>query len=238
VSDEALFRKFENRFDVKILEGYGTTQVSTIATYNSIDDRKLASVGRPPSYAEVQIVDSDDWPVPTGERGEIVIRPTRPNTMLQGYYDDLEETIADCRNQWIHTGGIGYKDDDGYVHFVATEVNSIYRGRIAGRISSLEIESLINAKAGVKDSTVLGIMNDDGREEIKAVVLAENGADITPVSVCKHCEQQLPYLKVPRYIEIRDEFPRNPSGKIRKEELKDRSTNNVWDRESGYELSR
>lgn len=237
-SDEELFRNFEERFNITILEGYGTTQVSTLATYNRLGDKNLESVGKPPSYAEVEIVDENDWPVKTGERGEIVVRPTRPNAMMIGYHNDPKQTIEDCRNQWIHTGGIGYKDGDGYVYFVATKENSIYRGRIAGRISSLEIESVINALSTVDDSAVIGVMNEDGSEEIKAVVVPEDDADVTPVDICKHCEQQLPYLKVPRYIEIRSEFPRSQTGKIRRQDLTDTRKNGVWDRESGYELSR
>lgn len=235
-SDEALFRDFENRFDLTVLEGYGTTQVSTLATYNRVGDRNLESVGKPPSYVDLEIVDENDWPVRTGDTGEIVVRPTRPNTMMKGYYGQPEQTVEDCRNQWIHTGGIGYRDEEGYVYFIATEENSLYRGRIAGRISSLEIESVINALQGVETSAVIGVMNGDGSEEIKAVLVPTGDADLTPVDVCRHCEQQLPYLKVPRYIEIREALPRDPSGKIRKGDLE--GTVDVWDRESGYELSR
>lgn len=237
-SDEELFRNFEERFDLTILEGYGTTQVSTLAVYNRRDDQNLQSVGKPPSYVELDIVDENDWPVPTGERGEIVVRPTRPNTMMKGYYGNPEQSLEDCRNQWIHTGGIGYRDENGYVYFVATEENSLYRGRIAGRISSLEIESVINALPTVAHSTVIGVVNEDGGEDIKAVVVPADDTDVTPVEISHHCEKQLPYLKVPRYIEIRDELPRTPSGKIRKEDLQSESTDDVWDRESGYELSR
>lgn len=237
-SDEGLFRDFEERFDITIMEGYGTTHVSTLASYNRRGDRNLESVGKPPSYAEVRLVDENDWPVPTGERGEIVVRPTRPNSMMKGYYGNPEQTIEDCRNQWIHTGGIGYRDEDGYVYFVATKENSIYRGRIAGRISSLEIESVIDALPVVDHATVLGVLNEGGGEDIKAVVVPADGADVTPVDICRHCEKRLPYLKVPRYIELRDELPRNPSGKIRMTDLRDEGTNDAWDRESGYELSR
>lgn len=236
--DTKLFKKFEDRFDLTIFEGYGSTQTSTLAAYNRPGDRKLDSVGKPPSYAEVAIVDEHDWPVPTGERGELVVRPTRPNTMMQGYYDEPELTVEDCRNQWIHTGGIGYKDEDGYIYFVATEENSIYRGRIAGRISSLEIESVINANESVRNSAVVGVVNEDGSEEIKAVVVPEGDAAVNPVEICKHCKQRLPYLKVPRYIEIRNELPRTASGEIRKQDLDGNDLNGVWDRESGYELSR
>jgi acyl-CoA synthetase (AMP-forming)/AMP-acid ligase II len=237
-TDETLIENFEERFDITVLEGYGVTQTATVATYNTPDDRRIGSSGRPVSYANVQIVDDNDWPVSPGETGEIVIRPTRPNTMLQGYRDDHESTVELCRNQWIHSGDIGYMDEDGYLHFVANRDNSIYRGRIAGRISSLEIESVINAQSDVRESAVVGVESEGGSEAIKAVVVPREGVDLNPVDICRHCEQQLPYLKVPRYIDIRSELPRNASGKIRKGELRSTARQDTWDRESGYELSR
>jgi acyl-CoA synthetase (AMP-forming)/AMP-acid ligase II len=236
--DVDLFERFEERFDVTILEGYGSTEVSSLAVYNRLDDRRLESVGKPPSYVEVRIVDENDRPVPTGERGEIVVRSTRPNATMIGYYDDPERTVDVCRNQWIHTGGIGYRDEDGYVYFVTTEENSIYRGRVAGRISSLEIESVINARDGVRESAVVGVQAHDGSEEILAIVVPERGVDINPVDVCKHCEQRLPYLKVPRYVQVQSDVPRTPSGKVDKGTLADGVPADAWDRESGFELSR
>lgn len=236
-TDETLIEDFEERFDITVLEGYGVTQTATIATYNTPDDRKIGSSGRPVAYAEVAIVDDNDWPVPTGESGEIVVRPTRPNTMIQGYHDDAEATVELCRNQWIHSGDIGYLDEEGYLHFVANRENSIYRGRIAGRISSLEIESVIDSFPGVRESAVVGVETESGNETIKAVVVPAEDARLNPVDICRHCEQQLPYLKVPRYIDIRGALPRHPSGKINKDELRS-TAGAAWDRESGYELSR
>jgi len=237
-NDEKLITDFEERFDITVLEGYGTTEAATIASYNRPDARRPGSVGKPVTYADVRVVDDDDWPVPPGETGEIVVRPTRPNTMMQGYYNDPGHTAEVCRNQWIHTGDIGYMDEDGYLYFVASRENSIYRGRVAGRISSLEIESVIDAAPGVRESAVVGVTNESGREGIKAVVVPDPDADPTPVEVCRHCERELPYLKVPRYIELRERLPRNPSGKVRKRRLREAGAAGAWDRESGYELSR
>ena len=237
-TDETLIEGFEERFGIAVLEGYGVTQTATLATYNTPDDRTIGSSGTPVSYADVQIVDENDWPVPTGESGEIVVRPTRPNTMVQRYYDDPEGTVELCRNQWIHSGDIGYMDEDGCLHFVANRDNSIYRGSIAGRISSLEIESVITTLSDVRESTVVGVESESGNEAIKVIVAPTETADLDPVDVCRHCERHLPYLKVPRYIDIRSELPRNPSGKIKKDELRNTSREDVWDRKSGYEFSR
>ena len=237
-TDEALIREFEERFDITVLEGYGVTQTSTIATYNTPEKRRVGSSGKPVSYADVEIVDENDWPVETGESGEIVVRPRRPNTMLQGYLNEPERTVEVCRNQWIHSGDIGYKDEDGFVHFIANEDNSIYRGRIAGRVSSLEIESVIDAAADVETAAVVGVEDRRGTEEIKAVVVPEDGASLSPIDVYEHCKRSLPYLKVPRYVEIRSELPRNPTGKIRRRGLEAEGIRSAWDREAGYEFSR
>jgi acyl-CoA synthetase (AMP-forming)/AMP-acid ligase II len=237
-TDEALIRNFEERFDITVLEGYGVTEVATIGTYNHPGDRRPGSVGKPVSYVDVRVVDDQDHPVGTGETGEIVVRSTRPNTMMQGYYDDPEQTVETWRNQWIHTGDMGYLDADGYLYFVAKRENSIYRGTVAGRISSLEIESVIDAHPAVAESAVVGVTNEAGHEEVKATLVPADGATLDPVEVCRHCERQLPYLKVPRFIEIRGELPRSPAGKVHKETLREAGVRDAWDRESGYELSR
>lgn len=236
-TDETLIREFEDRFDITVLEGYGITQTSTIATYNTPDDRRIGSSGRPVSYAAVEVVDGNDWPVDTGESGEIVIRPKRPDTMFQGYLDEPEQTVEVCRNQWIHSGDIGYKDDDGFLYFIANEDNSIYRGRIAGRVSSLEIEGVIEDEPGVRESAVVGVEDRSGTEEIKAIVVPAADADLSPIDVYRHCKQSLPYLKVPRYIDVREEMPRNPTGKIRRKRLREDGIETAWDREAGYEFS-
>lgn len=238
VTDKDLFENFEDRFDVTVLEGYGITQSGSIATYNTTSNRKVSSVGNPISYADIWIVDENDRRVPTGEIGEIVIRSNRPNTMFTRYYRAPERTIEDCRNQWIHSGDFGYVDEDGYLYFTTSRANSIYRDRIAGRISSLEIETVINSLPGVRTSAVVGVENPAGEKDIKAIVVPEVDASVDPVAVCTRCQQQLPYLKIPRFIEIREELPRSSTGKVERQTLRDEGIDGVWDRKAGYGLSR
>ena len=238
-TDENIIDRFEQAFDLTVLEGYGVTATATIATFNRPEDRRVGSVGRPVSHAEIEIVDENDWPVEPGNTGEIVVRSTRPNAMIREYYRNPEATVDVCRNQWIHTNDIGYVDEEGYLFFIASQENTIYRGRVVGRISALEIESIINAHPDVVESAVVGVTNEIGEEEIKAAVVPREDASLTPVEVCQHCEKRLAYLKVPRYIEVRSELPRSPSGKIQKSELRAaHGRKSAWDRESGYELSR
>lgn len=237
-TDERLIENFEAHFDVTVFEGYGITDTGGFATYNTPSAHRAGSSGRPVSHVNVRVVDEQDYPVETGETGEIVVRSTEPNTMLQGQYKSPEDTVQLCRNQWVHTGDLGYFDDDGYLYFVANEENSIYRGQLVGRISSLEIESVVEAYPTVEQSAVIGVETDVGNEEIMAIVVPAKEDSLNPMDVCQHCDRNLPRVKVPRYIAIRDELPRTSTGSVDKEQLEPGTNNDVWDRERGYELSR
>jgi acyl-CoA synthetase (AMP-forming)/AMP-acid ligase II len=237
-TDKQRIKDFEKKFDVDIYEGYGSTETAAIATYNSPQDCRIGTNGKPISYADVAIVDSDDCFVDPGETGEIVVRPSRQHTMIQRYYDEPEATVNIFQNQWIHTGGVGYIDNEGYLNFVAHKSNSIYRDQITGRISSLEIESVINSHEHIDESAVIGVENNTGREEIYAAVVPTGNIRIDPVDICRHCEKTLSRIKVPRYIDIYDELPRTPSGKIDKQSLQKKSPSDAWDRETGYEFTR
>lgn len=236
--DQNMISNFERRFDITVLEAYGITPTATVATANCPDDQRLGSVGKPLPHAEIKIVDEDDWEVPTGETGEILVRPTEPNTMLQAFYENSDLYTDVCRNQWIHTNDVGYVDEDGYLYFVASKRNTIHLGRVAGRISSLEIESVIESHPDVNEAVVLGVSNGVGDEDIKTVVLPEQGANISPIDVSEHCEKRLTHHKLPRYIEIRSDLPRAPSGKIQRNDLANTTSTDVWDRKSGYDLNR
>nr|WP_255479183.1 hypothetical protein [Natronomonas sp. LN261] len=101
----------------------------------------------------------------------------------------------------------------------------------------MEIEGVIDTAANVRESAVVGVEDRSGTEEIKAIVVPEEDAELSPIDVYRHCKQSLPYLKVPRYVEIREEMPRNPTGKIRRKRLRESGIETAWDREAGYEFS-
>lgn len=238
-NDGAMIADFEQRFDITVLEAYGITPTATLATSNRPSDRRLGSVGKPVSNAEVSVIDENGWELPPGETGEIVVRPTEPHTMLSNFFGNDALTVEVCRNQWIHTNDVGFIDDDGYLHFVASKTNTIHLGRVAGRISSLEIQSVIDAHPDVRESAVFGIPTDRGDEAIKAAVVPEADTTVSPVDISRHCEKRLTYHKLPRYIEIRESIPRTPSGKIRTGKLDATgASEGIWDRESGYDLNR
>lgn len=237
-TDKELITQFEQRFDITVLEAYGITP-AMFATSNRPSDRKYGSVGRPASYVDLKIVDENDWEVDTNETGEIVIRSNKPNTVMQGFHNDQGLVAEVCRNQWIHTNDVGYIDSEGYLHFVANKRNTIHVGRVSAPISSLEIESVIDSHPDVNESFVLGISDETGTEEIKAVVVPNEEDSVTPIDIFEYAKQQLTYHKLPRYIEIRTQLPRSPTGKVCVDELRrTKLQDGVWNRKSGYDLSR
>lgn len=230
---------FEENFDITVLEMYGTTLTGSLAAANRPHDRKLGTAGRPLDGITVEIVDDNDWIVPEGVHGEILVRSDQPNTMAHGIYGNASLSNRINRNRWIHTGDLGYKDEDGYVVFTSNKAHSIRLGRIGSPISSLEIESVIKSHPAVADSAVVEVVTENGKSDIKAVVVPERESNVGPLDIITHSEQQLSHQKLPRYIEFRDELPRKPTGKIEKKELQDENAlTDIWDRERGYEWSR
>ena len=230
---------FEDRFDITVLEMYGTTLTSSLGTANRPHDRKLGTAGRPLDGVTVKIVNDNDWIVPEGVHGEIVVRSDQPNTMAHGIYGNPTLSDKIDHNRWIHTGDLGYKDEDGYVVFISNKAHSIRLGRIGSPISSLEIESVIESHPQVAESAVVEVVNKDGEKDIKAVIVPERDATVSPLDVITHSEHHLSHQKLPRYIEIRKELPRTATGKIEKTDLRGVDPlHDIWDRERGYEWSR
>jgi acyl-CoA synthetase (AMP-forming)/AMP-acid ligase II len=227
---------FEDRFDLTVIEGYGLAETATMVTANRVDDRRVGSIGKPVEHVEVEIVDDNGWPVAPGQEGEIVARPLWPYTMITSYYGKPEETLDARQNQWFHTGDIGYRDEDGYLYFITSKQDSIRR--IGGLISSLEVETVIQNHPAVWTAIVFGVSYDNGDEDVKAIIVPEDDADLDPVEVIEFCESRLEYFKIPRFIEIVNDPPRTPSKKIKRSELIESGTGETWDREAGYDLMR
>jgi acyl-CoA synthetase (AMP-forming)/AMP-acid ligase II len=237
---EERIEDFEDRFGVELVEVYGLSETGTLATFNPTGDgnaTRAGSIGRPVSYADVRVVDDQDNPVEPGENGEIVVRPTRSNTMMREYYEKPIQTVEDWQNLWFHTGDIGYEDEDGRLYFVDRKAYSIRRR--GENISSFEVESVIDDHPDVQESAVVGVPSDLGEEDVKAVIIPAHDGDIDPLDIVQWCEDRLAYFKVPRYVETTDAFPKTATERTEKYKLKDEGVADAWDREAvGYELDR
>ena len=198
---------------------YGLTETASVATALGGDDyfAHPTSCGRAVPTVEVEIRDEDARPVPIGEQGEIWIKG--PTVMLRGYWNRPEVNAEVLVDGWFRTGDIAKIDDDGFVYIVDRAKDMIIRA--GENIYCVEIENVLYEFPGVVDAAVVGVPHVQLGEEVKAVVHAKEGADVTVEALREHCRRHLADFKVPAYIEFRDEpLPRNPAGKILKVALR------------------
>jgi long-chain acyl-CoA synthetase len=211
-----VMKAFDAKFQVSILEGYGLSETSPVATFNRIDrERKPGSIGLPVWGVDVRIIDLEDDDVPQGELGEIVIRG---HNVMKGYYKKPAATEDAFRNGWFHTGDIGRKDEDGYVYIVDRVKDMIIRGGF--NVYPREIEETLVAHPDVSLAAVIGIPHDQYGEEIKAVVVRKEGATATEAEIIAWAKENMAAYKYPREIVFRDTLPMNATGKILKTELR------------------
>lgn len=233
-----LKRNFGQKFDCRIIAGYGLTESAGFVTFGSVDDPAIESEGEPIGYIDVAIVDQNHAQVPTGEQGEIVFRPTEPNVVFQRYHEAPDQTLETIENLWVHTGDVGYLDADGKLHFV--ERQSHFLRRKGENISVHEVERVLNDHPHVRKAIVVGVEAGLADEEVLAVIRTDAGAAVEPAALLDFCAERLAYFKVPRYVRFVEEFPTTESkGNVRRSELRDHGIDGCWDREAaGYELDR
>ncbi len=211
-----LLRGFEAAFDCKILEGYGLSETSPVASFNHPDrERKPGSIGTPIEGVEMRVVDDEDQEVPTGEVGEIVIRG--PNVM-KGYWRRPDATAEVVRDGWFHTGDMARKDEDGYYFIVDRKKDMIIRGGF--NVYPREIEEVLYEHPDVLEVAVIGLPNDEYGEEVGAAVALKEGATVTCEELREYVKEQVAAYKYPRHVWLVDGLPKGPTGKILKREIK------------------
>ena len=212
-----VMRGFERRFNVTILEGYGLSETSPVATFNRLDrPAKPGSVGLPVWGVDVRVVDEYDNDVAQGELGEIVIRG---HNVMKGYYNKPEANEEAFRNGWFHTGDIGRVDEDGYIYIVDRVKDMIIRGGF--NVYPREVEEVLMTHPAVSLAAVVGVQNEEYGEEVKAfVVLKEDAEDISEEELRAWAKENMADYKYPRQVEFRDTLPMNATGKILKRDLR------------------
>ena len=211
-----VMRAFNEKFNVKILEGYGLSETSPIAVFNRLDrEARPGSIGFPVWGVEVRLVDADDQDVDTGEVGEIAIRG---HNVMKGYYKRPDATAEAMRHGWFHTGDIGRRDEDGYLYIVDRVKDMIIRGGF--NVYPREIEEVLMTHPAVSLAAVIGVSHDRHGEEVKAFVIVKDGATITEVELVAWSKQNMADYKYPRLIEFRTELPMTATGKVLKSELR------------------
>jgi len=208
--------EFEDKFGVKIQEGFGLSETSPVASFGVVGKpRKAGSIGYPAWGVEMCIVDDDDNPLPDGERGEICIRG---HNIMKGYLGRPDATKEALRGGWFHSGDIGYRDDDGCYWIVDRKKDMILRGGF--NVYPREVEEVLYAHESVVEAAVIGVPHESHGEEVKAVVALSAGSTATPDAIKAFCKERLAAYKYPRTVEIVDALPKGPTGKILKRELR------------------
>ena len=166
-----------------------------------------------------RVVDARDRPVPAGVPGELVLRGVG---LMDGYYRNPAATAEAFRNGWLHTGDVVRCDERGRYHYVSRRKDVIRRG--GENIAAAEVEEVIMRHPGVRLAAVLAVEDDLRGEEVMAYVVPGDGVspgEASPAVLAAFCAERLARFKVPRYWQYRDDLPRTPSERVRKEALRD-----------------
>jgi long-chain acyl-CoA synthetase len=210
-----LLRGFEQAFGCKVLEGYGLSETSPVASFNHPDrERKAGSIGTPIRDVEMRVVDEDGKEVAVGEVGEIVIRG--PNVM-KGYWNRPDATEEVMRGGWFHTGDMAKVDEEGYFFIVDRKKDMIIRGGY--NVYPREIEEVLYEHPAVREAAVIGLPHDELGEEVGAAVALKEGESTTEDELREFVKGQVAAYKYPRVIWFVDELPKGPTGKILKREI-------------------
>ncbi len=198
-------------------DAYGLTETVSGDTFLDRDSivSKLGSVGRPCLYLELDVWGGEGTALPSGERGEIVMRGPK---VFKGYWRDPEATAKAFDGGWFHTGDVGVRDDDGYLYIVDRLKDMIVSG--GENIAGSEVERVLYEHSAVLEAAVVGRPDDRWGEVPVAFVVMRPGAAATADELAEHCRTQLARFKVPKEVTFLDELPRNPSGKVLKRELR------------------
>jgi len=180
-------------------------------------ERLLSSAGKIMVGAELKIVDDDGKDVPRGTMGEICFNT---EDMPNSYWNLPEETAETFKNGWFHTGDVGEMDEEDYVYIMDRKKDVIVSG--AENISAREIEGTIYGLPAVLECAVIGVPHEKWGEEVKAIIVLKQGMTVTPDEVIEYCRDKMAGYKRPKSVEVWDELPKNPTGKILKKEIKEK----------------
>lgn len=225
------------RFGVETFSGaYGCTEAANVSWSPPGTPRRPYAAGVINSgYFEVMISGPGDEPVPTGSSGEILVRPTRPHVMFDGYWRQPQATLDACANLWFHTGDIGRVDAEGYLYFVDRKHD--YLRRRGENVSSAEVEGVLLGHPDLAEVAVHAIASPLGEDDMKVTAVRRAGSPLTEAGLAAWCRDRLPRYALPRYVEFRDELPRNPVGRVLKRVLRDQGvTAGTWDADAAPSL--
>ncbi|MCK4863111.1 MAG: long-chain-fatty-acid--CoA ligase [Dehalococcoidales bacterium] len=217
---------------VNFINAFGQTETASTITALGPEDhvltgteeekekklQRLASIGKPMADVEMKVIDDDGKTLPQGEVGEILARGPR---VMSGYWKDEEKTAKTIdKDGWVHTGDVGYVDEDGYYFLSGRSSDMIIRA--GENISPEEIENVIREHPKVEDVAVIGVPDETWGEEPRAVVIPKKGQKPTDEEIMEYCRKGLASFKRPKTVVFVDDLPRNPMGKLIKKDIREK----------------
>jgi len=214
--------EFERRFGVTAVPSYSLTE-DLLSVLGPLEEsvRKLGSCGVAiaPEVHRLRVCDDDGVSLAPGEQGEIV---KQSPAVMMGYYKNPDATVTALRDGWLHTGDLGYLDEDGFLYFVDRKKDIIKRS--GENIASAEVERVLGSHPLVAESAVVAVADPIRQEEVKACIVLADGAspeDVPPEELWEFCAGHLAPFKIPRYLDYRSELPKTPSSKVQKNLLRE-----------------
>jgi acyl-CoA synthetase (AMP-forming)/AMP-acid ligase II len=211
-------RKLTERVTLNLVETYGMTETGPITNLMPQDQlRKENCVGQPTMHTKIQIVDSDYHPLPVGQDGEITVKTPY---MFLGYLNNPVETAKVFRDGWFYTGDVGRVDEEGYLYIVGRRKNMIISGGY--NIYEEEVERVLAEHPRVKEVAVIGVPDEKWGEAVKAIVALSPGAQVREEEIIEFCKESLAGYKKPKSVDFVTALPRLSSGKIAKQQLREK----------------
>ena len=219
--EAVLLKAMEVLPSVGFVQGYGQTEASPLITtlqpeYHVLSGPKLTSAGQAALGVQVQVMDLNVQEVPRGSVGEIC---ARGGNVMMGYWGLQDATNEALRGGWLHTGDMGYMDEDGFVFLVDRAKDMIISG--GENVYSIEVEDAIYKHSAIKECAVIGIPSDKWGEQVHAIVVLRDGASLDEAELITHCKEYVAGYKCPRSVLITETpLPVSGAGKILKNELR------------------
>lgn len=207
-----VMKKFEKKFKIPLLEGYGLTETSPVVSLSSLKNKKAGSAGKALEGINIKIVSNKGRKLTAGHIGEILVKGS---CIMKGYFDKEEETKDAIRNDWFYTGDLGRLDKEGFLYIVDRKKDLIVVKGL--NIYPKEVEDALYTNPKIKEAAVVGKELEDYKGEVPiAYVVLQEGEKITEGEIHQYLRHSLALYKIPRRIEFRKELPKTPTGKILK----------------------
>ncbi len=217
-----LVERLRTTFGAELGPGWGMTETTTLGTttphgelIRRDDATGVISVGTPSPCVAIRIVDESNAPLPPRAHGEVLI--SGPN-IVDGYWDDPAESEKAIVDGWLHTGDVGFVDEDGWLYLVDRTKNMIIASGY--KVWPREVEEVLCRIPGVREAAVIGVPDEYRGETVRAFVAPSSGAPLDTEAITTFCREHLAAYKVPRIVSVVEEIPKNANGKVQRDELR------------------